>query len=141
MSESLGNQAFFEGLKALAESAFPKRCSNCGKVFQTPEQFIAETVTIREDITGLKQSFDDDDLTIVEVYRNCTCGSTLMDFFSDRRDVSVAGAERRELFNELRSHLQGTGLTPAEARLCLLRVLRGEGTDEDRKMFDNLKRG
>ena len=69
----------FKGLKALSESAFPKRCGNCGRVFETSEQYIRETEKVSD--SGLKESYDDDDTPILEVYRNCICGSTLMDFF------------------------------------------------------------
>jgi hypothetical protein len=135
MNQLRSGQEFFSGLKALAESAFPKRCTSCGKTFETAEQFIEETRTIRPDITGLKQSWDDDDVTIVEVYRNCTCGSTLMDFFSDRRDVSDVGAHRRVLFDQLLPALEGKGLSRFESRHYLLRVLRGQMTEADRELM------
>jgi hypothetical protein len=74
----------------------------------------------------LKQSFDDNNNAIVEAYRNCPCGSTLMDFFSDRRDVSDAGQHRRQLFDKLLPHLQEKGMEKAAARDYLLRILRGQ---------------
>lgn len=116
---------FFEGLQALAASAFPKHCTYCGRVFSDAAEFMRQTRSVRQDITGLKQSFDDDSVAIVEAYRNCLCGSTLMDFFSDRRDISEAGVRRRELFDKLLPHLQDKGRTRAEARAHLLELLRG----------------
>jgi hypothetical protein len=116
---------FFEGLQALAASAFPKHCSYCGRVFATAHDFMQQTQSVRMDITGLKQSFDDDSVAIVEAYRNCLCGSTRMDFFSDRRDISESGARRRELFDKLLPHLQEKGMTLAAAREHLLALLRG----------------
>ena len=116
---------FFEGLQALAASAFPKHCSYCGRVFATAHDFMEQTQSVRKDISGLKQSFDDDSVAIVEAYRNCLCGSTLMDFFSDRRDISESGARRRELFDKLLPHLQEKGMTLAVAREHLLALLRG----------------
>ena len=117
---------FFEGLQALAAAAFPKHCGNCGRAFATAQEFMQQTQSVRKDITGLKQSFDDDSVAIVEAYRNCLCGSTLMDFFSDRRDISEAGARRRELFEKLLPHLQEKGMAPAAARQHLLALLRGK---------------
>lgn len=117
---------FFEGLQALAASAFPKHCGYCGRVFATAQEFMRQTESVRKDITGLKQSFDDDSVAIVEAYRNCVCGSTLMDFFSDRRDITGAGARRRELFEKLLPHLQEKGMTMAAARGYLLALMRGE---------------
>ncbi len=116
---------FFEGLQALAASAFPKHCTYCGRVFATAAEFIQQTDSVRKDSSGLKQSFDDDSVAIVEAYRNCLCGSTLMDFFSDRRDISEAGSRRRELFDKLLPHLEEKGMPKAEARSHLLRLLRG----------------
>ena len=117
---------FFEGLQALAASAFPKHCSYCGRVFDTAADFMQQTQSVRQDITGLKQSFDDDSVAIVEAYRTCVCGSTLMDFFSDRRDVSDAGSRRRELFDKLLPHLEEKGMDRIAARTHLLRLLRGQ---------------
>lgn len=122
---------FFEGLHALAASAFPKRCGYCGRVFATAQEFMRETRSVRQDISGLKQSFDDDSVAIVEAYRNCLCGSTLMDFFSDRRDISESGARRRELFEKLLPHLQEKDMTPAAAREHLLALLRGHERSGD----------
>ena len=84
---------------------------------------------MRSDISGLKQSVDDENVVIVEAYRNCQCGSTLMDLFSDRRDASGAGEHRRVLFNKLLPHLQEKGLTRLAARAYLLRLLRGQASD------------
>ena len=108
-------------LRALVEASFPKRCRNCGVVYQTADDFLQQTRA-----TGLKQSRDDDDLTIVEVYRNCACGSTLMDFFSNRRDISTAGDQRRALFEEWLIHLEQSGMSRGEARAHTHKLLRGE---------------
>jgi hypothetical protein len=141
MNDGLSNSAFFAGLKALADSAFPKQCKNCGKMFVTANQFIAETKAIRQGMTGLKQGVDDDDVPVVEVYRNCTCGSTLMDFFSDRRNVTEEGKKRRALFNQLMSHLQKKGISYTDGRACLLRLLHGNASDADRELFKDASHG
>lgn len=117
--------ALFAGLKALAESAFPKHCKNCGRVFESAAQFLRETRKIDQKRSGLKQSMDDNDVTIVEVYRNCPCGSTLMDFFSDRRDLSQIGLARREKFGKLIEQLVAHGWNRDTARAELLKILRG----------------
>ena len=123
--DAINDDSLFKGLKSLAESAFPKHCKNCGRVFETAEIFLRETQQISQARTGLKQSWDDNDVTIVEVYRNCTCGSTLMDFFSDRRDYSEAGLKRREKFEQLITQLIAHGLSRDIARTELIKVLRG----------------
>lgn len=120
---------FFEGLKALAETSFPKKCANCGRTFATAEQFLLETKNIKPSSSGLKQSEDDNGMKLIEVFRNCPCGSTLMDFFSDRRDMSAAGATRRKRFDELILFLEKNGLTRSIARSELIKVMRGEQSD------------
>jgi len=127
--ENLLNNQLFEGLKALAESAFPKQCKTCGRVFETAEQFLLEARGLNAAGPILKESQDDDGGSILEVYGNCVCGSTLMSFFNDRRDVSEAGLRRRERFGELLEFLEAQGIERNTARMELLKVLRGEQSE------------
>jgi len=117
------------GLKALAETSFPKRCANCGAVYADVHDYVSRTAPVSEVRSGLKQSRDDDGRSIVEFYRNCKCGSTLMDFFGDRRDLSDGGNKRRQRFAELLDYLVGTGLERVVARSELLKVMRGETSE------------
>lgn len=123
------SDGFLHGLRALAESAFPKQCPTCGLAFATAEEFLHATVQISNNRSGLKQSYDDDDRPIVELFRNCPCGSTLMDFFTDRRDQSEAGLRRRQRFGELVEFLEGQGVERNLARAELIKVLRGEKSE------------
>lgn len=115
----------YAGLQELAAGAFPKTCKMCGRTYRNVEQYIAETGRVGSGRSGLKQSYDDDDSVIVECYRNCVCGSTLMDCFSDRRDTSEAGLKRRARFGELLDSLIARGLERELARGELLKVLKG----------------
>lgn len=117
-------ETLFEGLKALSESAFPKQCNVCGRTYATVEQFVKETESIQKK-SGLKSTADDDDQAIVELFRNCPCGSTLMDAFSDRRDTSASGLKRRELFGKLMDMLTQKGVDMARARAELLNFIKG----------------
>ncbi len=117
------------GLKALAASAFPKRCANCGRVYPDEAAYLNETLPVSAATSGLKSSEDDDGSTIVELFRNCACGSTLLDFFNDRRDDTEAGERRRARFGELLTYLTDRGLAPAEARNELRKVMRGEPSE------------
>ena len=109
----------------MEESAFPKKCRNCGRVFETPADFFTETRDIIEDDRGLKQIVDEDSSVVVEAFRNCPCGSTLMDHFSDRRDMSPAARERRERFDEYLNYLVDEGLDADIAYAELVKVARG----------------
>lgn len=115
----------YKGMRALADSAFPKKCRNCGREFANAEAFVRETERLAGGVSGLKQSCDDDGSSIVELFRNCPCGSTLMDSFTDRRDVSEAGLARRRKFGELLDKLIGAGLEREIARAELLNIVRG----------------
>lgn len=127
------NESFHDelikGLKALAESAFPKKCANCGRSFESAEQFLSETQKINAKTSGLKQVDDEDGSKIVEVFRNCPCGSTLMDFFGNRRDLSEAGEKRRGKFDELLNFLSENGLDKTTARTELIKVAHGEKSE------------
>jgi hypothetical protein len=128
MTDAHWDPKLLAGLKALVESSFPKRCTNCGAVYEDVDDYVRRTVPISVTRSGLKQSSDDDGRTIVELFRNCTCGSTLMDFFDNRRDLSEAGARRRQRFDELRDYLVSTGLDAGLVRAELLKLMRGESS-------------
>ena len=120
---------FFAGLKALVETAFPKQCSSCGKVFATEQQFLQETQKLPLGRSSLKEVIDEDGSAIVEVFRNCSCGSTLMDEFSTRRDDSERGRARRVEFSRLIDFLVTKNIPAETARYELLKVLRGEDSE------------
>ena len=64
---------------------------------------------------------------VAAMYRHCTCGGELSDYFTDRRDYSDQGQVRRDFFGTLVAKLEMQGLEPASARDELLKVMRGEG--------------
>ena len=122
------DEELYQGLQALSDLSFPKICNTCGKRYETVEEFISQTETIRKS-TGLKEDLDDDDQVIVGLFRNCKCGSTLMDEFSNRRNLSKVGLERRKKFGELINKLSSKGIPAETARFELLKVMRGEGSE------------
>ncbi|MBI5451000.1 MAG: oxidoreductase [Gammaproteobacteria bacterium] len=129
----------FNGLKALAEYSFPKKCANCGQTYETADQFLAETQALRASTSGLKESEEEDGTKIIEVFRNCQCGSTMMEFFGDRRDLSEKGLQRRQKFEEIMDFLDKNGLDRQVARAELLKVMRGEKSDTLSKMIPQPK--
>ncbi len=118
-------RALYKGLRALSETMFPKRCAVCGKVYDSMSDFIRETEGLRKS-SGLKGTLDDDDRPIVELFRNCTCGSTLLGSFSDRRDTSSIGGKRRDLFGKMLTMLIRKGLEDHVARVELLKFFQGQ---------------
>ena len=115
----------FSGLKELAESAFPKKCNSCGRTYKNAEEFFAATHDVKQQASGLKAAEYDDGRVIVESFRNCACGSTLLVYFNDRRDMSPRGLQRRKLFGELLDQLVNSGYERNVARDELLNVLYG----------------
>ena len=118
----------YNGLQFMRASAFPKKCPTCGKVYETADDFFIQTQSLRGR-SGLKHSLDDDDKSLVELFRNCSCGSTMMEEFRDRRDTSEMGLRRREKFGQLHELLKNSGMDANIARQELLRVMRGESSD------------
>ncbi len=123
------NRVFYRNLTALTDSTFPKRCTSCGKIYETQADFMVDTMPVRD--TSLQQgsgliALDPEDHETVSVFRNCTCGSTLMADFRSRRDNSAQGRERRCRFDELLTMLIHRGMTHQTARVELLHVLGGK---------------
>lgn len=120
----------YSGLQALAKTAFPKRCRTCGRLYHNAESFIAETKLLNAKHSGLKAAQEDDGSMIVELFRNCPCGSTLMDVFNNRRDVSENGIKRRNNFDKILEMVQHKYNVEKEiARQELLKIMNGEQSD------------
>ena len=82
-------------LKTLSQALFPKHCQCCGRIYHTPQEFFEQTRPLQNHASGLKEDEGDDGQPIVDVFRNCVCGSTLMSEFQSRRDESPEGQRRR----------------------------------------------
>jgi len=117
----------YQGLQSLAETAFPKRCRNCGRLYNDVDAFIKETKLLRKNESGLKSTTDEDGSMSVELFRNCPCGSTLMDVFNNRRDISENGINRRNNFDKLMTMIQKQyDVDEKTARQELLTIMNGE---------------
>ena len=139
MSNTPSNEEeLFEGLKALSDSSFPKECATCGRVYRSPQDFVQQSDDIAGR-SGLKLGYDDDERPVVELFRNCVCGSTLMDFFSDRRDTSRSGLKRRQVFGKLLAHLESRGMDNKTARDELLKLMRGDASEKIESLGIQLK--
>lgn len=121
--------ALLAGLRELSESTFPKHCHNCGRVYETAADYVRQTRPVSEARSGLKAVRDDDGTVIVELFRNCECGSTLMDVFGDRRRNTPGSNAVRERFGRLLGYLEGRGIDRDLARAELLKVMRGGTSD------------
>lgn len=120
---------YFNGFTTFIESAFPKNCTVCGKTYQTAEQFLTETQNMPRGRSSLKEALEEDGTAIVEVFRNCRCGSTLMDEFNSRRDNSDTGQQKRAEFNRLLMVLQNQHVPVEIARSEIIKYFKGEKTE------------
>jgi len=111
------------GLTAFIETSFPKKCSVCGATFKTAAQFLIETQNMPNGRSSLKEALEEDGKEIVEVFRNCSCGSTLMDEFNSRRDNSNTGKKSRVEFEQLL--LNNRHLSIEKARIEVLKQIKG----------------
>ena len=116
----------FANLEALEESNFPKQCRACGREFVSADEFLLATHQVRQDHSGLKQGVNEDGSPIVDIFRNCPCGSTLLESFRCRRDTSLEGRKRRARFDELLNKLVSAGVDRKVAHRELLRLMRGQ---------------
>jgi ribosomal protein S27AE len=136
-------ETFYKGLQELVDSTFPKTCNKCGRVYATRQEFLDETIPVRDielnDNSGLFALEGGDAATVVGVFRNCRCGTTLMADFQDRRDTSEAGKKRREEFTTLLESLVDYGLEFEVARAELLKILHGKHSDVIGEILGEIK--
>lgn len=118
-------RGLYAGLRALAADTFPKTCPCCGRSFATAEDFLYRGTCRVPLHSGLRAARDEAERPVVELFRNCPCGSTLLATFRERRDLSPAGRRRRARFGRLLAVLERAGIDRDSARRELLALLHG----------------
>jgi len=124
----------FEGLSILSKRSFPKTCPGCGKTYASVEDFITQTEGVAHQ-SGLSEYMIKRGKPFVALFRNCPCGSTMMEKFKDRRDTSSKGIENRNLFMTMLDSLIALGLSRDVAHQELLKVLEGQQSEILFKLF------
>jgi hypothetical protein len=125
----ISTSSLYQGLKAIWDTEFPKTCPKCGRVYGSFEEYLMDTQALPNS-SGLMGYDIGDPGQQVGLFRNCACGTTVMAFCHDRRDLSETGNKRRQLFGELMNRLVDTGDSAMEARQKLLSALKAM-PDED----------
>mgnify|MGYP001587925694 CR=1 FL=1 len=118
-------QELFSGLRALEETTFPKRCNSCGRVYKTLDDFLEQTHNLSGS-SGLIAVEGRGKSATIGVFRNCVCHSTLLLPCKDRRGRTPRQLKRRRIFGHLLNTLEKSGWKRSEARLELLKLMRGE---------------
>lgn len=87
--------------KAESYLRFHKTCKNCGKVYKSKSDFIANTDSMNGKPDNICYKINGK--TRIFLYRNCNppCLSTLSYTMDERRDMTPAGVRARELFDEV----------------------------------------
>ena len=120
----MSGKSLYQGLRAIWDTEFPKSCPKCGRVYYSFEEYLVDTLPLQSS-SGLMGYNIGDPGQQVGLFRNCDCGTTIMAFCHDRRDLSEAGLKRRRLFGELMDRLVvDGGISAQEAREKLLAALR-----------------
>jgi hypothetical protein len=120
LSKSLGF------LKSRLKTPFPKTCSKCGFVYQAFEDFFYGTEEIARGTVSYPILGND-----FYLHRNCKppCETTLVVVFVDRRDESIPGVRRRQLFETCIERLQSSfSVDETSARDILLTLLANQLT-------------
>ncbi|RYZ54493.1 MAG: hypothetical protein EOP07_15845 [Proteobacteria bacterium] len=111
----------FGFLQSRVKSEFPKDCGKCRKSYKSFEEFYYGTDEIERGTIcypTLGEEF--------YLHRNCKspCESTLVVVFNDRRDDSVLGCKRRDIFQNCLDRLEEKlSLASKEARILLFTLL------------------
>ncbi len=131
------HNSYLNGLTSFIESSFPKTCAVCGRTYHTAEEFLTETHNMPGGRSSLKGALEEDGTEIVEVFRNCACGSTLMDEFKSRRDNSETGKKKRQEFDKLLSFLSKQNVPVKIARTEILKLYRGKKSELINTLLNN----
>lgn len=112
------------GIVRLSSAAFPKTCTNCFKVYEDELQFLVETEAIPHTGRNIREvkgelAYDEPE-EFIEVYRNCCCGTTMMEYFHSRRNLSQEGIRQRVMFARIQDALIREGYEKEEARTLIL---------------------
>lgn len=111
-----------ETFRRLVACSFPKKCASCNRVYSDLQDFVARTRALSQS-GGLLEQLDDAARDVIDLNRNCACGSTLMVVISERRDISDAGKALRRDFQRALDDMTAGGVDAKYARRHLLDLM------------------
>ncbi|MBF0205326.1 MAG: hypothetical protein HQK53_00410 [Oligoflexia bacterium] len=140
-----------EKLTTLYSQKFPKKCNCCGRVYPDRMTFLKETQKVastkvntyknkKENETSNKNSNETSNgnhaNNNIHEFRNCVCGSALLIMLPDRRDSSVFGQIRRELFDLCVEKLKTTSEEKEKDLKRVMRIIFRKIIHRSRKSLD-----
>ena len=102
---------------------FPKACPSCGRVYENFDDYLKRTLP-PSDAQAKAAAESQSQKRNIEFFRICPCGSPVVVAADNRRDTTLAGQQRRDLFEELQRRLIASGFSREEAREKLLLTLK-----------------
>lgn len=116
-----------QGLMTLIGTAFPRRCSNCGRVYESLDQFLnhAKPLPRHNELKVIGNEGN----PAAGLNRSCVCGSTMLELVQERRDLSEEGEKRRRVFGQLMGILKEMGWSENDARSALIKTMNGEKSE------------
>ncbi|MCB1615570.1 MAG: hypothetical protein KDI30_06110 [Pseudomonadales bacterium] len=103
---------------------FPERCPACGEIHTTLLDH-HQSATPDNPFQISRNITDHGELRIEARFR-CGCGHETKTSTPERRDHSEKGIKRRKTFDELMAIMMAKGIKKGQAKMELLKVVRGE---------------
>lgn len=120
----------------LANEGFPHHCA-CGRSYKDLEDFLARTTSPHASSSGMVASLVGEGAEVVDLFRNCACGSTIMVIIQERRNFSRRTRYHRHLMQATMDACESAGVSHEQARgelLACIRGFRGRYSEEEQEL-------
>ncbi|MCB1615455.1 MAG: hypothetical protein KDI30_05520 [Pseudomonadales bacterium] len=109
----------------LEPDSFPKTCPMCNTVYSDEIDFFERTHSLPHVNSDIRPVEDEnaDPQVYLEIYRNCNCGTTLMELFHCRREQTASENRKRLLFEILLDAMEAIGHKRKDARDILFEFM------------------
>jgi len=116
-------EEFVEMMLDACEKQFPKKCSCCGRYFDTFQDFLKYTIIPVHSKDHSLQLIDSENLHEVIAFRNCSCGTTVT------VQCAVDKPQKKELLHAITEEARERGVDPED----VAQLLRDKVIEEARE--------
>lgn len=106
-------EEFVEIMLDACEKQFPKKCSCCGRYFDTFQDFLTHTIIPVHSKDHSLQLIDSQDLHDVIAFRNCSCGTTMT------VQCAVDKPQKKDLVHAISEEARERGVEPEDVAQLL----------------------